>query len=107
MARPSSRSNPRRFGTPSKKSVSAAACRSSIRASALATWLLSRRISDFASDLAPDLASDLATDLVLAFAAGRFLAVAGGRTRALPGDAGLRRLAVRKANPLVFFIGYP
>src|SRR5436305_2373621 len=40
----SSRSKPRRFGIPSRKSVSAEACNSSIRAKACANWVLSRRI---------------------------------------------------------------
>src|SRR5665647_3711624 len=49
IARSSSRSNPRRFGISSRKSVSADACSSSIRASACANWVRSLRIVDLAS----------------------------------------------------------
>src|SRR5882762_283449 len=49
IERCSSRSKPRRFRISSRKSVSAEACNSSIRACARANWVLSRRIVDLAS----------------------------------------------------------
>src|SRR6476659_5564662 len=54
IERLSSRSKPRRFGISSRKSVSADACNSSIRAVASASWALSRRIVRLASGCGAD-----------------------------------------------------
>src|ERR1700722_13693704 len=69
MARPSSRSKPRRLGIPSRKSVSAAACNASMRAFALVSCILSRRISAFASLSAGDRATGAALALAFFFIA--------------------------------------
>src|SRR5260370_39372309 len=90
----SSRSKPRRFRISSRKSVSAEACNSSIRASACANCVLSRRIVDLAS---PSAAGGGGTD-------------AGGRRGAAlrPAAAVLRRFAAPEAAALgFFFIAFP
>src|SRR3982075_2794318 len=89
-ARLSWRSKPRRFGISSRKSVSAEACSSSIRASALANSAFNRRIVDRWSAEG---------------VAGREVGVALRRGAAFcPADALLGRFGPFEAVPLVFFV---
>src|SRR5437764_12445758 len=95
MARLSSRSKPRRFGISSRKSVSADASSSSIRSSALANWVLSRRIVS----LVP-LDATGAGDEVAGAAFPRHI---GGGAVLVPAVPLLRRFAAGAPIALVFF----
>src|SRR3954447_5234314 len=93
----SSRSNPRRFGIPSRKSVSAEASSSSILARACANWARRRRIARLGSFDAgenPD------------FGPGRFADFAGNWV-ALRVAAALVRLLASRPPAVFFFMSFP
>src|SRR6185312_4452155 len=99
IERLSSRSKPRRFGMSSRKSVSAEACNSSIRACACANWARRRRMAGLA--LLGAVFFGAVADTALVAALGRAPRVAAS-LRALPPV--LLRLAVPDVGTLVFLV---
>src|SRR5258708_34624236 len=94
MERSSSRSKPRRLGISSRKSVSAEARSSSIRASACANWPLSRRTASLASLGGTDSRGE---------EAGAFTSLARRGAALRAATTFLRRFAPLEAVALVFF----